>query len=381
MLCCASVPAEAARVRTVDGTPVRLVVDRASSGRLSSRVQQRLERRMRDRRTRNTLTRRRLRQRTNLTLTRQTTRRRTRARRSRTSLRRPVLVRTRTRSRRAIVQPTHSISQEVWSIVNEKRRSAGVPPLKYNLLLERAAQDHAQDMSVRKYLSGKNPEGQDAEARIKSAGYIRVNEEDCNCKSWTYKLAEVFARADGNAQQIVDYWMNDTATRSQLLSRSFTETGIGISGDIWVQSLGTITVIPKQSFTADQQKEFSAEVLRLTNEERAKRNLPALKRNALLDQSSLAHAKDMHTRKFFAHENPEGKVALDRIRSTGYLASTRGYAVGENIAKGQENPVEVMRGWMNSPGHRENILSDKYSEIGIGLYGEVWVQNFGDTTK
>jgi uncharacterized protein YkwD len=53
------------------------------------------------------------------------------------------------------------------------------------------------------------------------------------------------------------------------------------------------------------------------------------------------------------------------------------FAVGENIAVGQLTPKEVMKDWMNSPGHRKNILHSEFAEIGIGLFGDYWVQNFG----
>ena len=74
--------------------------------------------------------------------------------------------------------------------------------------------------------------------------------------------------------------------------------------------------------------------------------------------------------RFFSHTSPGGATFVDRIRGTGYLAGARSWAIGENIAYGsgsRSSPRSIGRAWMNSPGHRANILSSNYREIGIGL--------------
>lgn len=75
----------------------------------------------------------------------------------------------------------------------------------------------------------------------------------------------------------------------------------------------------------------------------------------------------MARRDFFAHVNPDGRRAVDRIRATGY---PREATVGENLAWGEESdatPVRIVEGWMNSPGHRANVLRHGYREIGVGI--------------
>ncbi|BAU87675.1 allergen V5/tpx-1 family protein [Streptomyces laurentii] len=84
----------------------------------------------------------------------------------------------------------------------------------------------------------------------------------------------------------------------------------------------------------------------------------------------------MAARDFFDHTNPDGDGPGERVTATGYQWST----YGENIAKGQATAAEVMEGWMNSPGHRANILNCDFREIGIGLHtsgGPYWTQVFG----
>jgi uncharacterized protein YkwD len=86
----------------------------------------------------------------------------------------------------------------------------------------------------------------------------------------------------------------------------------------------------------------------------------------------------MVCRAFFAHENPDGAQVWDRAVTAGY----RYRKVAENIAAGQRTAAEVVRGWMESPGHRANILDGELTQIGVGhaeggSYGTYWTQVFG----
>lgn len=130
-------------------------------------------------------------------------------------------------------------------------------------------------------------------------------------------------------------------------------------------------------------------ILDLVNAERSNAGLSPLTYNKKLEQSAQAHAEDMQNRNFFDHVNPDGKTPSDRIKATGYLDVTGcncrwSYADGENIAMGQTTPEQVMKDWMNSPGHKANILSTNFTEMGVGYVTgskPYWVQNFGRVTK
>jgi uncharacterized protein YkwD len=103
----------------------------------------------------------------------------------------------------------------------------------------------------------------------------------------------------------------------------------------------------------------------LLNRERRSRGLRGFKRNGKLSLASTRHARDMARRGYFAHGDFAG-----RIRATHYLSGVRTWTIGENIAWGSQDyatPREIVRGWMNSPGHRANILSSRFREIGIGV--------------
>jgi len=124
--------------------------------------------------------------------------------------------------------------------------------------------------------------------------------------------------------------------------------------------------------TADASASFVQQVAQLVNAERAKAGLPALASDALLGKVAHDKAVDMYTNGYFSHQSPTYGSPFDMMRAYGV---TYRYA-GENIAKGQRTPAEVMQAWMNSPGHRANIMSPNFTKIGVGYYQGEWVQAF-----
>ncbi|MFE2512963.1 CAP domain-containing protein, partial [Streptomyces naganishii] len=120
-----------------------------------------------------------------------------------------------------------------------------------------------------------------------------------------------------------------------------------------------------------------AQVVALVNQERAKAGCGALTEDPQLDAAAQGHSDDMAARDFFDHTNPDGKDPGQRITAAGYRWST----YGENIARGQQTPESVMNSWMNSPGHRANILNCSFKDIGVGVHkgsgGPWWTQDFG----
>lgn len=118
--------------------------------------------------------------------------------------------------------------------------------------------------------------------------------------------------------------------------------------------------------------------------ERAKHGVAPLRYHTELEASAQGHALDMKIRDYFSHENPEGQRSGDRIKETGYgvvnaqecRCSYKVY-LGENIAKGQTTVAQVIKEWMESPSHREAMLSKDYQEVGVGIVDDIWVLNFG----
>jgi uncharacterized protein YkwD len=123
--------------------------------------------------------------------------------------------------------------------------------------------------------------------------------------------------------------------------------------------------------TADNLAQIGQATLCLLNAERTSHGLGALAENPTLSRASLAYSQQMVAQSFFAHEAPDGTGLVDRLTAVGYLKNDGGdWAVGENIAWAQgslSTPRAVMQAWMDSPGHRDNILSGDYVEIGVGV--------------
>lgn len=118
-------------------------------------------------------------------------------------------------------------------------------------------------------------------------------------------------------------------------------------------------------------------VLVLVNAERRAAGCAGLTLDRRLIAAAARHAADMADRGYFAHESPAGDGAADRVSDAGYRWS----AYGENIARGQDGPDEVVDGWMNSPEHRANILDCGLHQVGVGMsFGDghtpYWVQDF-----
>lgn len=123
-------------------------------------------------------------------------------------------------------------------------------------------------------------------------------------------------------------------------------------------------------------------VISLTNTERAKLGLPALKESLILDVSAAAKVADMFKNQYFAHEAPSGVNVSDLAENAGYDF----IIIGENLALGNfENDEALVQAWMDSPGHRANILNENYQEIGVSVQKGVFdgkttwlaVQHFG----
>ncbi|MDZ7962123.1 MAG: CAP domain-containing protein [Aulosira sp. DedQUE10] len=118
---------------------------------------------------------------------------------------------------------------------------------------------------------------------------------------------------------------------------------------------------------------FEQQVLQLTNQERVKYGLAALKENAELDYAADKYAELMAEKNYFSHTGPDGSQPWDRAKKVGFEAQT----MGENIAAGQKTPQDVVQAWMNSAGHKANILNAKFTQLGVGFHNNYWVQDFG----
>jgi uncharacterized YkwD family protein len=118
----------------------------------------------------------------------------------------------------------------------------------------------------------------------------------------------------------------------------------------------------------------AAKVIELTNAQRRQNGLPDLKADTQLSGVAQKKSEDMKQKNYFSHTSPTYGSPFDMMRDFGVTYKT----AGENIAQGQQTPEQVVDAWMKSQGHRENILSPKYTHIGVGYEsaGNHWTQMF-----
>lgn len=134
---------------------------------------------------------------------------------------------------------------------------------------------------------------------------------------------------------------------------------------------GDVITVPSLDATVSA---YEKEVIRLVNKERTSRSLPALKEDWQLSRVARYKSEDMRVKNYFSHTSPTYGSPFEMMRSFGISYRS----AGENIAKGQRTPEAVVEAWMNSPGHRANILNSSYTHIGVGYVkdGNIWTQMF-----
>ncbi len=148
---------------------------------------------------------------------------------------------------------------------------------------------------------------------------------------------------------------------------------------LWLVGLLIVPFTTASAAPSDESS-YVARVLDLTNAERQKVGLAPLALNQELTDSAQTYSTVLASSGCFAHTCGAVPDFTDRDAVAGYTGWS---SIGENIAAGYATPEAVVAGWMASPGHRANILSSDYTEIGIGLadggapYGTYWTQEFG----
>ena len=141
-----------------------------------------------------------------------------------------------------------------------------------------------------------------------------------------------------------------------------------------VQKTNTQKTPAQTNASNSQLSAFEQQVVDLTNAERAKNGLSALKVDVNLSKVAREKSSDMQRNNYFSHQSPTYGSPFDMMKKFGITYKS----AGENIAMGQKTPSEVVQAWMNSEGHRANILNGSYTHIGVGhvANGNYWTQQF-----
>ncbi|MEV0738840.1 CAP domain-containing protein [Streptomyces sp. NPDC050549] len=251
------------------------------------------------------------------------------------------------------------------ALVNSARAEAGSPPVALDPRLASAAQVHVADMAAAGNLATEGRDGTSVYQRVIRAGYAYLT------------VGEHLVSGPRTPAEFVDYCLRSEQARRTLLDRVFTHTGLAQSvdprsGDLYWTALWA------RPLTERNLAGTAHKVVELTNAERAGAGLRPLAVDPLLAAAAQEHSTDMVARAFYSHTSPDGSQPWDRAAAAG----SRRRTIGENIACGQRSPGEVVEGWMNSPGHRANILKPDFTHIGIGFagggqMGMYWTQLFG----
>lgn len=251
------------------------------------------------------------------------------------------------------------------ALVNSARTAIGSPAVSLDPRLVSAARAHAAAMAASGRLGVESRDGVSVYQRAVGAGYVYLT------------VGELLVSGPRTTAEFVAYCLRTDAPRRTLHDPAFTHAGVahvhdGPTGDTYWTALWA------RPLTPDGLAGVAAAVTDLTNRERARAGLPPLAADPLLTAAAQAHSADMVARDFYSHTAPGGSQPWDRAAAAG---STR-RSIGENIACGQRSPGEVVEGWMNSPGHRANILKPGFTHLGVGFAGggragTYWTQLFG----
>ena len=313
--------------------------------------------------------------------------------------------------------------QRIIELTNQERAKHGLPTLTVDPALTSAAQAYSQEMANKNFFSHTGADGSTCGQRLAAAGYSPL-----------YAYGENIAAGQRSAEEVVAAWMNSEGHRRNILSPHYQHIGVGYAynqgskyQNYWVQEFGshgpvrataaptrvpptrtpapptrtplpptptpmpptptptetplppTPTAVPALRLSAAMS--FAEQVICLTNQERAKAGVPALAPDPALARAAQAHSEDMASNNYFGHNSSDGRSPWDRFAAADYSPL---YYGGENVAAGQRTPTEVVAAWMNSEGHRANLLSPNYHHIGVGYaynpssaYGHYWTQDLG----
>jgi uncharacterized protein YkwD len=256
-------------------------------------------------------------------------------------------------------------SADIMSSVNKVRaqgcpgRRGGEPPLRENRQLDTVARELSRGMDLRRA------------------------EKDANYHAVASASVQISGVPDnGDIDRVIGRQFCSASTEAE-----FREIGIFRRGtDVWIAMA--------QPFTpplARDAPEISRRLLALTNDARSHARrcggtrfeaAPPLSLNALLDQAALEHSRDMAAHGYMDHTGRDGSSPADRITRTGY----KWRMVGENLAIGIMTPDEAVAGWLASPHHCANLMTARFTEMGIAFAvnsstdaGVYWTQTFGTT--
>lgn len=188
-------------------------------------------------------------------------------------------------------------------------------------------------------------------------------------------LAENVAAGQNFPELVVYAWMNSPPHRKNILTPQLTHLSVGYepNGHYWTQHFRVPAAAPIVINVANV-ADWEQKVAELTSQERTKHGLAPLKWDDKLGKMARFKSEDMAQLKVISHDSPTYGGLLELFAKFRVLYKM----CAENVAQGQTSPEQVVESWMNSPGHRKNILTPQFTHIGVGLdpNGFYWTQEF-----
>jgi uncharacterized protein YkwD len=307
--------------------------------------------------------------------------------------------------------------------VNAERTKGGLNALCTSAKLQAAAQGHSDDMASKNYMSHTGSDDSTMAQRINAQSY-----------SWS-ALAENVAAGQVDVTAVMKSWMASEGHKANIMNAAYTQFGTGYAYSAssmykhyWTQDFGTssseacagststTTTTPAKTTASPAAQttttptyttktpasttktptsttktpastttgtSMQAQMLAAVNAERAKVGVAALCTNSKLQSSAQGHSSDMASNNYMSHTGSDKSTMATRITAKGYKYT----AIAENVAAGQVDVTAVVKAWMNSSGHRKNLLNAKYTHFGMGYayststtYKHYWTQDFGAGT-
>jgi len=251
-----------------------------------------------------------------------------------------------------------ALERRTVELINIERANHGLSPLIWHNTLASIARAHSEDMLRNNFVSAAGSDGSNAAQRIRQGG---ITNTIGGANSLVYGGADT-------PEQRVERWINSYP--STILHEERSHIGIGIvqrpAGSTANNSAyWTLLVInvPVQ-LSPSEMRAFEYRVFELTNIERANHGLPPLIWNDTLSGAARAHGDDLMRNDMRGHVGSDGSSARQRMERAGI---TNGRNFSENVSYNHRTPEAVVAEWMNSPGHRANILNENNTHLGVGL--------------
>jgi len=290
----------------------------------------------------------------------------------------------------------NSLEIQLLNLVNDFRAENGLAPLNPEPRLMRTARFKSQSMLDLGYFSDTHP----------VYGAFERIQEDLFGFSTTARADAVFSRWHPNAEAVIAAWLNMPDRRATMLNPNYVHAGVGAinvsTGQGSFDNLWTMVFtereagehprdipessiqLPNERLTQQQIDQwiaeyislgganaFELEVIRLTNIERANYGLAPLSLNDAMMMSARFISHSMADLNYFEHTHP---IYGHFTNAPRYVFNAT--VLAENIALWQQTPEEVVAAWMDSPPHREAILTPQRTQIGVGFFRGRWTQLF-----